>query len=144
MSEVTKRSTIYFKPELHRALRIKAAETQRSLTDLVNDAVQMALREDEKDISAGDSRVSESTAPYEELRKDPKINEKTSNEILKEILALKPVQKAELVDKLISSLDEPDKEIDELWIKEVESRIDAYEQGKIKAVSLEEVLEKYR
>jgi putative addiction module component (TIGR02574 family) len=101
MSEVTKRSTIYFKPELHRALRIKAAETQRSLTDLVN-------------------------------------------EILKEILALKPVQKAELVDKLISSLDEPDKEIDELWIKEVESRIDAYEQGKIKAVSLEEVLEKYR
>jgi len=66
------------------------------------------------------------------------------NEILQEALTLKPSQKAELVDKLLSSLDKPDTEIDELWAKEAESRIDAYEQGRIKAVTLEEVLEKYR
>lgn len=59
------------------------------------------------------------------------------NKILKEALTLKPEQKAELVDKLLSSLDQPDSEIDELWAKEAESRIDAYEQGRIKAVTLE-------
>lgn len=64
------------------------------------------------------------------------------NEVLKEALTLKPAQKAELIDKLLSSLDKPDKEIDELWAKEAESRIDAYEKGKIKAVSLDKVTEK--
>ena len=72
MSDATKRSTIYFRPELHRALRIKAAETQRSLSDLVNDAVQMALREDEEDLSAFEERASEPTITYEALLKDLK------------------------------------------------------------------------
>ena len=62
------------------------------------------------------------------------------NEILKETLTLPPSQKVELIDKLLSSLDEPDKEIEKLWAKEAESRIDAYEQGKIKAITLKEVL----
>ena len=66
------------------------------------------------------------------------------NEVLKEALALEPAKKAELIDKLLLSLDKPDKDIDELWAKEAESRIDAYEKGKIKAITLEEVLEKYR
>ncbi len=66
------------------------------------------------------------------------------NEILKETLTLPPSEKAELIDKLISSLDEPDKEIEKLWANEAESRIDAYEQGKIKALTLREVLEKYK
>jgi len=66
------------------------------------------------------------------------------NTILKEALTLKPSQKAELIDKLLSSLDKPDKEIDELWAKEVEDRIEAYDRGKIGAISLEKVLEKYR
>jgi putative addiction module component (TIGR02574 family) len=66
------------------------------------------------------------------------------NEILEKALTLKPAQKAELIDKLLASLDVPDKEIDELWAGEAESRIDAYEQGKIKAVALEKVLEKYK
>ena len=64
--------------------------------------------------------------------------------ILKEALTLKPSEKAQLIDKLISSLDKPDKEIDELWAKEAEDRIAAYDQGKIKAISLEKVLQKYR
>ncbi len=40
MRETSKRSTIYFVPEVHRALRLKAASTQRSASDLVNDAVR--------------------------------------------------------------------------------------------------------
>ena len=66
------------------------------------------------------------------------------NELLKEALTLRPAQKAELIDKLLSSLDRPDKDIDELWAREVESRIDAYERGRIKAVTLENVLKKYK
>jgi hypothetical protein len=49
-----------------------------------------------------------------------------------------------LIEELISSLDLPDKKLDALWVKEAEDRINAYEQGKIKAVSLEKVLEKYK
>lgn len=63
--------------------------------------------------------------------------------ILKEALSLRPSEKAKLIDKLISSLDKPDKEIDELWAKEAEDRINAYDRGKIKIVSLETVLKKY-
>jgi hypothetical protein len=48
----------------------------------------------------------------------------------------------EAIDKLISTLDKSDKELDELWIKEAEDRIDAYDQGKMKAISLENVLQK--
>ena len=66
------------------------------------------------------------------------------NEILKDALNLRPAEKAELIDKLLSSLDNPDKKIDELWAKEAEDRIEAYDQGKIKALTLNEVLEKYR
>jgi plasmid stability protein len=76
MSETVKRSTIYFKPGLHRALRIKAADTQRSVSDLVNDAVQMALREDEEDLSAFDERAKEPTMTYEALLKDLKAHGK--------------------------------------------------------------------
>ena len=67
-----------------------------------------------------------------------------TNNIFKEALTLKPSKKVQLIDQLISSLDRPDKEIDELWAKEVEDRIDAYDQGKLKAISLEKVLQKYR
>ena len=49
-----------------------------------------------------------------------------------------------MIEELISSLDLPDKKLDALWVKEAEDRINAYEQGKIKAVSLEKVLEKYK
>jgi hypothetical protein len=41
-------------------------------------------------------------------------------------------------------LDKPDQEIDDLWDREAESRIDAYERGKIRALSLKEALEKYK
>ena len=68
----------------------------------------------------------------------------TADNIFKEASTLSPFEKAQLIDKLISSLDIPDKEIDELWAKETEDRIDAYDKGKLKAVSLEKVLQKYK
>ena len=68
----------------------------------------------------------------------------TAKEILKDALTLKPVEKAELVNKLLSSLDKPDRDIDQLWAKEAETRIDAFEQGELKAITLEMVLEKYK
>ena len=70
MSEPAKRSTIYLDSTLHRALRIKAVHTRRSMSDLVNDAVRMALREDQEDLAAFDERAGEVTISYEELLKD--------------------------------------------------------------------------
>ena len=76
MSENAKRSTVYFDPDLHRALRIKAAHTRRTLSDLVNEAVRMTLAEDQEDLAAFDERVDERTITYEELLKDLKAHGK--------------------------------------------------------------------
>ena len=70
MGEPAKRSTIYLNSALHRALRIKAIHTQRSMSDLVNDAVRMALLEDREDLAAFEERAAEPTISYEELLKD--------------------------------------------------------------------------
>jgi putative addiction module component (TIGR02574 family) len=67
-----------------------------------------------------------------------------TDNLLKEALSLKPVEKADLIDKLLSSLDKPDKEIDKLWAKEVENRINAYDRGEAKVLTLEDVLKKYK
>ena len=66
-----------------------------------------------------------------------------TQEIIDRALSLPPADKALVVDKLLSSLDQPDEAIDALWRKEVEDRIKAYNDGKLKSVSLEEVLAKY-
>ena len=68
----------------------------------------------------------------------------TTNNVFNEALTLEPSERAELIDKLIASLDKSDHEIEKLWAKEAEDRIDAYDQGKIKSISFEEVLKKYR
>ena len=68
----------------------------------------------------------------------------TTNQVFNEALTLMPSERAELIDKLLVSLDKPDHEIEKQWAKEAEDRIDAYDQGKIKAISLEDVLKKYR
>jgi predicted RNase H-like HicB family nuclease/predicted CopG family antitoxin len=142
MSEVTKRSTIYFKPELHRALRIKAAETQRSLTDLVNDAVQMALREDEKDISAGDSRVSESTALYEGLLKDLKTPGKvTFSEVLESADKLSLDEKETLIEILKRRLSEYRRA--EL-VKEIQNAEQEYQNGQCRAATPSEIMKEMK
>ena len=69
MSTMTKRSTIYFDPVLHRALRVKAAETSRSVSDLVNDAVRENLIEDAEDLGAFDERSTEPLVSYEDMLK---------------------------------------------------------------------------
>ncbi|WP_300317531.1 CopG family transcriptional regulator [Idiomarina sp.] len=76
MSETTKRSTIYFDPQLHAALRLKSAHTHRSVSDIVNDAVRAALAEDQEDLAAFEDRVAEPTMSYEALLDDLKANGK--------------------------------------------------------------------
>jgi len=76
MSEAHKRSTVYFDPQLHTALRMKAAHTQRSLSDLVNEAVRASLAEDHEDLSAFSDRVAEPTMSYEDLLDDLKAHGK--------------------------------------------------------------------
>jgi plasmid stability protein len=61
------RSTVYLAPELHQALRLKAAHSRRSMSDIVNDAVRQALREDQEDLSAVRSRSREKTISYEDF-----------------------------------------------------------------------------
>jgi hypothetical protein len=72
MNTDPKRATVYFEPELHRALRLKAAETNRSVSDLVNEAVQLSLAEDADDLAAFDDRINEPNLPYEAVVKDLK------------------------------------------------------------------------
>jgi len=72
MSSDPKRATVYFDPALHRALRVKAAETERSMSDLVNEAVQLSLVEDADDLAAFEDRVNEPSLPYESVVKDLK------------------------------------------------------------------------
>jgi len=66
------------------------------------------------------------------------------HQILKEALSLAPKNRASLAEKLLESLDQPDKTIDALWAKEAENRIDAYEAGNIKAIGAEKVFGKYK
>ena len=66
----TKRATVYFDEALHRALRLKAVETDHSVSDLVNDAVKQSLAEDAEDLAAFESRASETEFPFEEVVKE--------------------------------------------------------------------------
>ena len=69
MAEV-KRATVYFEPGLHRALRVKAAHTDRSLSELVNAAVRQTLAEDALDLAAFDERAREPGLSFEDVLKD--------------------------------------------------------------------------
>ena len=77
MATQVKRATIYLDSDLHKALRLKAVETSRSVSELVNDAVKEALAEDAEDIAAFEERVREPLIGYEEmvkrLKKDGRI-----------------------------------------------------------------------
>jgi hypothetical protein len=77
MAIQTKRVTIYFDPDLHKALRLKAVETSRSVSDLVNEAAKEALAEDAEDLLAFDERANEPLISYDEmvkgLKKDGRI-----------------------------------------------------------------------
>ena len=72
MKSQTKRATIYFDVEIHRALRLKAAEIDRTVSELVNDAVKASLAEDAEDLAAFELREPEPNLPYEQVVKDLK------------------------------------------------------------------------
>ena len=67
-----KRATVYFDPTLHKALRVKAAQTDHSVSDLVNTAVRRSLAEDAEDLAAFDARAKEPNLDFEEMLKDLK------------------------------------------------------------------------
>ena len=64
MTASPKRATIYFEPEIHRALRMKAAASDRSISDMVNEAVRLTLAEDAEDLAAFDSRAKETALDF--------------------------------------------------------------------------------
>lgn len=76
MSEINKRSTIYFEPQVHQALRLKAVSTNQSISDLVNEAVRQSLCEDQEDLRAFEDRVAEPSITYEALLDDLKAHGK--------------------------------------------------------------------
>jgi len=65
-----RRATVYLDPELHRALRVKAAETDQSISDLVNSAVRQTLTEDAEDLAAFRARAKEPNLDFESVLKD--------------------------------------------------------------------------
>jgi len=74
--EELKRVTVYFEAVLLKAIRMKAAHTQRSISALVNDAVREALLEDQGDLAAFEDRADEPTMSFDALLKNLKANAK--------------------------------------------------------------------
>ena len=70
MKSAPKRATVYFDSQIHRALRLKAAETDRSVSNLVNEAVRMSLAEDVEDLTAFEERAREPNLAFEDMLKD--------------------------------------------------------------------------
>jgi hypothetical protein len=66
----SKRATVYFHPSLHRALRLKAAESDQSLSELVNAAIRQSLAEDASDLAAFEARAHEPALAFEAVLKD--------------------------------------------------------------------------
>ncbi len=67
-----------------------------------------------------------------------------TKQILDLVLRLPAIEKARLIDHLLSSLDKPDEAIDALWRQEIADRIKAYQAGNLRTISLEQILAKYR
>ena len=65
-----KRATIYFRPDLHKALRLKALETDATISDVVNEAVTLALQEDLEDLQAITDHKNEPTLTLEAMLKE--------------------------------------------------------------------------
>lgn len=68
--ETSKRATVYFDPQIHRALRLKAAATERSISELVNEAVELALGEDAEDLEVFAQRRDGPALSFDEVVKD--------------------------------------------------------------------------
>lgn len=62
-------------------------------------------------------------------------------EILEQVLKLKPEEKFMVVEGILKSLDEPDRELDGIWAEEAEKRLNAYREGKLRGIPMEKVFE---
>jgi hypothetical protein len=76
MNTANKRCTVYLQSDLHRALKVKAAETEYSVSDLVNEAVRQSLREDAEDLAAFNQRKNEKIVSFEDVVKKLKADGK--------------------------------------------------------------------
>lgn len=76
MASLTKRTTIYLDPDVHRVLKVKAVETEQSISGIVNEAIRRELTEDQEDLAAFAQRVKEPTVSYEALLKKLKVDGK--------------------------------------------------------------------
>lgn len=74
MKPRAKRYTIYLDPDMHKALKLKAIETAQSVSELVNNAIREALKEDAEDLSAFEERVGEPLISYNDMIKRLKEN----------------------------------------------------------------------
>ncbi len=72
MGTLSKKATIYLQPEIHRALRLKAAEMERSMSDLANEAIRLSLAEDADDLASLAERAGEPDLVFERLLQDLK------------------------------------------------------------------------
>ena len=70
MRSLQKRATVYFDSDLHRVLRIKAAETDQPISKIINDVVRRSLAEDAEDLAAFEQRAREPNLPFEAVVKD--------------------------------------------------------------------------
>lgn len=70
MTVLTKRTTVYLDQELHQALRLKAAVTNRSMSELINEMIREQLAEDAEDLEAFRERADEPVISYESLLQD--------------------------------------------------------------------------
>ncbi|OZB04944.1 MAG: CopG family transcriptional regulator [Idiomarina sp. 34-48-12] len=76
MASLSKRSTVYFEPAIHQALKLRAASTDKSISEIIDEAVRLLIAEDQQDLAAISDRVAEPEISYEALINDLKAHGK--------------------------------------------------------------------
>jgi hypothetical protein len=72
MEKKLKRATIYFEPKLHRALKIKSVQVDKTMSEIVNEAIRQILAEDLADLTAHQNRISEPNIEFQQVLKELK------------------------------------------------------------------------
>lgn len=72
MSDLSKRATVYFEPELYRAIRLKSINSEQSISEIINESVKQALQEDMEDLLAFKKTEKEPEVSFEDVLKDLK------------------------------------------------------------------------
>jgi hypothetical protein len=72
MATLNKRATVYFDPEIHRALKVKAATTSRTISEIIDAVLRLELYEDEEDLRAFEERKNEPSTAFTHVLKELK------------------------------------------------------------------------